>query len=73
MRGENNGSNQSAKYVQMKENPLDTVNEIFTKLKNVHLSPIAEASIGVFVAILRLSKKFGVTKKWLLKFSLVQT
>lgn len=54
---------ESAKYVKMQTNPLDTVNEIFSKLKDKSLSPTAEAAILAFIGVLELKKKYGGINK----------
>ena len=54
---------ESARYVLMKENPLDTVKEIFSRLKGVSLSRTAEAAIGAVVGALELKDKYGGIKK----------
>jgi len=54
---------ESAKYVQMQENPLDTVKEVFSKLKGIPLSRIAEAAIGAVVGALELKEKYGGNKE----------
>lgn len=54
---------ESTKYVKMRDNPLKTVQEIFTKLDTVHLSLTAEAAVGGFVAALSMIDKYGASRK----------
>ena len=54
---------ESAKYVKMRDNPLDTVNEIFSRLKSKALSPTAQAAILAFIGALELKDKYGGIKK----------
>ena len=54
---------ESAKYTLMKDNPLDTVNEVFSKLKDQLLSPTAQAAILAFVGALEVKDKYGGIKK----------
>lgn len=54
---------ESAKYVQMQDNPLDTVNEVFSGLKGRQLSPTAQAAILAFVGALELRNRYGGVKK----------
>ena len=50
---------ESAKYVQMRDNPFSTVREIFSRLSGQPLSPEAQAAILAVVGILRLQKNSG--------------
>ena len=54
---------ESVKYVQMKDNPLDTASGVFSKLKGIRLSKVAEAAIGAVVGILELTEEHGGIKK----------
>jgi hypothetical protein len=54
---------ESAKYVQMRDNPLDTVKEIFSRLEATPLSRTAEAAIGAVVGVLELKDKYGGVEK----------
>ncbi len=54
---------EAAKYVQMKDNPLDTVLEIFSKLNGYSLDQTAQAAIGAVVGILELKDKYEGGKK----------
>lgn len=54
---------ESVKYARIKENPLDTVEEVFSKLKGIKLSRLAEAVIGAVVGALELKEKYGGIKK----------
>lgn len=53
---------ESARYVKMRADPLETVSEIFSKLKNKQLSPVAQAAILAFVGALELKERYGVGK-----------
>ena len=48
---------ESIKYIQMRDDPLETVREIFTKLGKIPLSRIAQASIGGVIGILELTHR----------------
>ncbi len=50
---------ESTKYINMQENPLNTVREIFSRLKGNKLSPKAKASIITFIGVLELKEKYG--------------
>ena len=50
---------ETAKYVRLCDNPLDTVHEIFSRLTNESLSIRAQAAIGAFVGLLELEEKYG--------------
>jgi hypothetical protein len=54
---------ESAKYVKMQDNPLDTTREVFARLKGIPLSPTAESAILAFIGALDLKDKYGVIKK----------
>jgi len=54
---------ESAKYVQMQDNPLDTVKEIFSRLKTTTLSRTAQAAIGAVVGVLELKDRYGGIEK----------
>ena len=54
---------ESAKYVQMHDNPLDMVNEIFSRLKDKPLSQTAQAAILAFIGALELKDKYGGIQK----------
>jgi hypothetical protein len=49
---------EATKYVKMRDNPLDTVRDVFSKLKNESLSQTAQAAIGAFVGALELKDKY---------------
>jgi hypothetical protein len=53
---------ESVKYIPMKENPLDTVLEINSKLANIGLSKKAEAAMGILVGTLQLADKYRGAK-----------
>jgi len=50
---------ESTKYVQIQENPLKTMTEVFSKLGKISLSKTAEAAIGAVVGALELKDKYG--------------
>lgn len=54
---------ESTKYVQLRENPLNTVKEVFSKLEKTKLSKVAEAAIGAVVGALELMEKYGGIEK----------
>lgn len=54
---------EAAKYVKIQDNPLDTVREVFARLKDKQLSPTAQAAIIAFIGALELKEKYGGAKK----------
>lgn len=54
---------ESAKYVKMQHDPLETVGEIFSNLGTTHLSPVAGAAIGAVVGLLELMKRYGGSRR----------
>ena len=54
---------ETRKYVKIQNNPVDTVKEVFEKLKNADLSPRAQIVIFTFIGALKLKAKYGGIKK----------
>jgi hypothetical protein len=50
---------ETARYVELKQNPMETVQEVFSKLSAMSLSSSAQAIIITVVASLKLNEKFG--------------
>jgi hypothetical protein len=54
---------EAAKYVKIQDNPVDTVRDVFARLKDKQLSPTAQAAIIAFIGALELKEKYGGVKK----------
>lgn len=54
---------EAAKYIKMQNNPLLTVRDIFSSLKNKQLSPTAQSTIMAFIGALELKEKYEGVKK----------
>ena len=50
---------ESTKYVSMKSNAIEIVKDIFNRLKDNQLSPIAQATIFTFIGALELREKYA--------------
>ena len=49
----------ATRYVPMSDNPLETLQVLFSKMSNIQLSRTAEAAIGAIIGILQLTKNGG--------------
>ena len=54
---------ETAKYVELKDNPLDTMSEVFSKLNAKSLSASAQAVIFTVVASFQLKEKYSKRRK----------
>jgi hypothetical protein len=54
---------ETAKYVELKENPFDTISEVFLRLNAKSLSASAQAVIITVVASLQLQEKYSKRRK----------